>query len=119
MVCSQKVSEEHFENKPEQEQNVRKKKKAYSTDAHSHTPLYKEGIPTVTQWFKPLHPPWRSSIAEAINNHRRLLGVVADSLIHVTTFIKPSVSTAVDRHEASVAQSSSQVKASGELPHSH
>lgn len=42
---------------------------------------------TITQWFKSLHPPMGSSIAEAINNHRRLLGVVAVSLIDVTTFI--------------------------------
>lgn len=62
------------------------------TDRHkdactSFMPRDKESAHTVTQWFKPLHPPRGSSIAEAINNNRRLLGGVADSLIHVTTFI--------------------------------
>lgn len=47
---------------------------------HTHTLLHNNGL-------KPLHPPRGSSIAEAINNHRRLLGVVADSLIYVTTSI--------------------------------
>lgn len=61
-----------------------------------YTPLQRKHAHTVTQWFKPLHPPRGSSIAEAINNHRRLLGVVADSLNYVTTFIKQCVNTAVD-----------------------